>query len=180
LVTVDIVRIFRYNKKIKVMKNLQGKKEDLKLYNDNGVLVYEFYQSYNGLWSEIIYDDNGNPLTFKESLGYWAERTYDDNGNKLTYKNSKGYCYERTYDDNGNELTFKDSKGDWYEYTRDDNGNELTFKHFDGYWYERTYDDQGNELTFKHSDGVSRGFNIPEYTMEELTRIVGKEFKIKK
>jgi len=98
------------------MKNIQGKKEDLNLYNKKGVLVYEFYKYFDGYW-------------------------------------------ESTYDNNGNELTFKNSNGDWYEYT---------------------YDDNCNRLTFKHSDGKSRDFDIPEYTMEELTKIVGEEFKIKK
>ena len=98
------------------MKNALGKKEDLKLYNDNGVLVYGFYESYNGRW---------------------IERTYDNKGNALTYKHSNGF------------------------------------------WCESTYDDLGNELTFKDSDGVKRGFDIPEYTMEELVAKLGN-FKIKK
>lgn len=102
------------------MKNRQGKQEDLRLYNGEGNLVYEFYYSnyyFEGHWLERTYDHNGNELTFKDSYGYWSERTYYDNGGLLTYKNS---------------------------------------------------------------NGVSRTYKIPEYTMEELTKIVGKEFKIKK
>jgi len=141
------------------MKNIQGKKEDLKLYNDKGVLVYKYYTHSNGFWFERTYDDNGNELTCKYSNGDWFESTYDDKGNQLTYKKSTGYWWERTYDGMGNELTYKNS---------------------DGYWAEKTYDDRGNELTYKDSKGVSRGFDIPEYTIEELTKIVGNEFKIKK
>jgi YD repeat-containing protein len=73
-------------------------------------------------------------------------------------KYPNGYSYERTCDSNGNVLTFKDSNG---------------------YSYEYTYDSNGNELTYKDSDGVSRGFDIPEYTMEELVERLGN-FKIKK
>ena len=73
-------------------------------------------------------------------------------------KNSDGYSYERTCDSNGNVLTFKDSNG---------------------YSSERTYDSNGRELSYKNSNGVSRGFNIPEYTMEELVERLGN-FKIKK
>lgn len=141
------------------MKNIFGKKENLKLYNDKGDLVYKFYTYSDGDWLEFTYDDKGNELTCKNSNGFWYESTYDDKGNELTFKNSNGYWWELTYDDNGNELTFKNSNG---------------------YWCEYTYDDQGNELTYKSSTGMSRGFNIPEYTMEELTKIVGEEFKIKK
>jgi len=120
------------------MKNALGKKNNLQLYNDNGVLVYKFYRHYQGFW------------------------------------------YEYTYDDLGNELIYKDSLGDWHEFTYDNKGNALTYKDSNGFWCESTYDDLGNELTYKSSEGVSKTFDIPEYTMEELTKIVGKEFKIKK
>ena len=121
-----------------------------------------------------------NALGKKESL-----KLYNDKGG-LVYKFHRFYkdydrdWYKLTYDDNGNELTFKNSDGRWYEYTRDDNCNRLTYKDSNGFWCESTYDDQGKELTFKDSDGVKRGFDIPEYTMEQLTQMIGKEFKIKK
>tara|TARA_R110001632_G_scaffold213743_1_gene340167 strand:- start:393 stop:749 length:357 start_codon:yes stop_codon:yes gene_type:complete len=88
--------------------------------------------------------------------GSWDECTFDEKGKILTYKNSKGYWNERTYNENGNELTYKDSKG---------------------YWYERTYDEKGNVLTFKDSDGINTGFDIPEYTMENLVEKLGN-FKL--
>ena len=74
---------------------------------------------------------------------------------------------------------YKDSYGYSYEFARDSNGKVLTYKNSDGFSYEATYDLNGNELTFKNSDGVSRGFDIPEYTMEELVNKLGN-FKIKK
>ena len=98
------------------MKNIQGTEEDLDLFNDNGIKVYEY---------------------FKYPFGYSEEFTYDSNGNVLTYKDSNGFSCECTYDS------------------------------------------QGNELTYKDSNGVSRGFDIPEYTMEELVNKLGN-FKIKK
>jgi hypothetical protein len=73
----------------------------------------------------------------------------------------------------------KDSNGDWSEYTYDSNGYTLTRKDSNGNWYEYTRDSNGNELTYKDSNGVSRGFEIPEYTMEELVEKLGN-FKIKK
>jgi YD repeat-containing protein len=74
------------------------------------------------------------------------------------FKNSIGYSYEYTRNSNGNILTYKDSEGNSCEYTRDSNGNELTFK---------------------DSNGVTRGFDIPEFTMEQLVEKLGN-FKIKK
>lgn len=94
----------------------------------------------------------------KHSNGYWQEYTFDSNGRILIYKDSDGFSFESTYDSNGNRLTYKNS---------------------DGYSYERTYDSNGNQLTYKNSNGVTRGIDIPEYTMEELVEKLG-DFKIKK
>ena len=95
------------------------------------------------------------------------------------YKGSDAYSYERTYDSNGNVLTFKDSTGYSSEYTYDSDGRELTYKNSTGFSSERTYNSNGKELTYKDSYGVSRGFDIPEFTMEELVEKIGN-FKIKK
>jgi hypothetical protein len=74
---------------------------------------------------------------------------------------------------------FKQLGEGWSETTYDEKGNQLTFKNSKGFWSEYTYDENGDELTFKNSHGVSRGFDIPEYTMEELVKKLGN-FKIKK
>jgi hypothetical protein len=71
------------------------------------------------------------------------------------------------------------SSGFWSERTYDEKGNKLTYKNSEGYWSEYTRDENGNELTYKNSVGVKRGFDIPEYTMEELVKKLGN-FKIKK
>lgn len=73
----------------------------------------------------------------------------------------------------------KDSDGFSYECTYDSNGNELTYKNSYGFSSEYTYDSNGNKLTYKNSNGVTRGFDIPEYTMEQLVEKLGN-FKIKK
>ena len=51
------------------MKNIQGTEENLELFNENGIKVYEY---------------------FKDSDGHSYDRTYDSNGKELTYKNSDG------------------------------------------------------------------------------------------
>ena len=136
--------------------NIQGEDKDLELYDKEGVKVYEYYTYLSGSWDECTFDEKGKILTYKNSKGYWNERTYNENGNELTYKDSKGYWYERTFDEKGYELTYKNS---------------------DSYWYERTYDEKGNVLTFKDSDGINTGFDIPEYTMENLVEKLGN-FKL--
>ena len=138
------------------MKNILGTQEDLKLYNKAGVMIYNF--------REVI-------------DGYSYECTFDENGNELTYKNSVGGSCEYTYNENGDRFTFKDSNGNSSEYTYDENGKRLTFKNSDGYSWKKTYDENGNELTYKNSDGTERGFDIPELTMEQVVEKVGN-FKL--
>jgi hypothetical protein len=101
-------------------------------------------------------DKNG---VVRYSFNGYTQRTYDSNGNELTSENSDGYCKKITYDSSGNDLTFEDSNG---------------------FWEKSTYDSNGNELTYEDSDGTKRGFDTPEYTMEELTKALGHNFKIKK
>jgi YD repeat-containing protein len=72
------------------MKNSEGTADNLKLYNEDGIKIYEYY---------------------KFPDGYSLERTYGSNGKILTYKNSNGYSYEFTYDSKGNELTYENSNG---------------------------------------------------------------------
>jgi hypothetical protein len=74
---------------------------------------------------------------------------------------------------------YKNSYGYWFKYTRDGNGNTSAYEDSDGYWYKRTRDENGNELTYEDSKGTRRGFDIPEYTMEEIAERIGN-FKIKK
>lgn len=56
-----------------------------------------------------------------------------------------------------------------YQYTYDANGNQLTYINSDGYSCKYTRDE--------NSDGKRRGFNIPEYTMQQLVEKLGN-FKI--
>ena len=97
----------------------------------------------------------------KNILGTTEDLIFYNKEGKRVYtfqKRSYGYSFELTYDENGNALTYTDSNNYSYEYTRDENGNELTFK---------------------DSDGEKRGFEIPEFTMEELIQKLGN-FKLKK
>jgi hypothetical protein len=48
----------------------------------------------------------------------------------------------------------------------------------DGDWCKNTYDSDGNLLTSENSDGVKKGFDIPEFTMEQLVEKLGHDFKI--
>jgi len=68
------------------MKNTFGKKENLELFNKNGVRVYKFYIYPSGDSYESTYDKHGRMLTDKNSDGYSREYTYDKDGNELTCK----------------------------------------------------------------------------------------------
>jgi YD repeat-containing protein len=72
------------------MKNILGTEENLKLFNENGIKVYEYFKNSNGYWYECTRDSNGKVLTYKDSDGFSYEYTYDSNGKVLTYKDSDG------------------------------------------------------------------------------------------
>ncbi len=86
-------------------------------------------------------------------------------------------------DKNGNVIYHEDSSGDWAKREYDSNGNIIYHENSSGDWYKREYDSKGNQIYYENSDGViinNRPQSIPEYTMEQLTEMLGKEFKIKK
>jgi len=65
----------------------------------------------------------------------------------------------------------------------DSRGNTLYYEDSDKYCIKREFDSNDNVTYYENSKGViidKRPESIPEYTMEELTNIVGKEFKLKK
>ena len=97
-------------------------------------------------------------------------------------KNILGTTEDLTLYNKDGKMIYKfiaDSCGISYEYTYDVNDNELTYKNSNGFSSEYTYGSNGNELTYKNSNGFSRGFDILEFTMEELTEKLGN-FKLKK
>ena len=160
------------------MKNILGNQENLEFYNKEGVKVYEFYTYSDSRNSyEYTHDKNGRILTSKDSTGYWSKCTRGEKGRTLTYENSDGCWYKYTRDEQGNELTYESSTGYWSIYTYDKNGRTLTGKTSDGYWNKYTRDEKGNELTYENSYGKKRGFNVPEFTMEELIKKLG-DFKL--
>tara|TARA_R110000737_G_scaffold123110_1_gene155139 strand:+ start:2048 stop:2506 length:459 start_codon:yes stop_codon:yes gene_type:complete len=151
------------------MKNILGTIENLTFYNKEGVLVYKSSKGLNYVFGKIC--DN----TMKNILGTTKNLTlYSKDGFKIYkfYTSSRGYLKgcsrESTFDKSGNELTYINSLGDSLEKTYDKSGNELTYKSSFPYSYEYTRDENGNELTFKNSLGESRGFNIPEFTIQTI------------
>ena len=51
------------------MKNILGTEEDLELFNENGIKVYEYFKYPFGYSEEFTYDSNGNIITYKDSDG---------------------------------------------------------------------------------------------------------------
>ena len=51
------------------MKNILGTEENLELFNENGVRVYEYFKDSDGNGCEFTYDSNNNVLTYKDSNG---------------------------------------------------------------------------------------------------------------
>ena len=81
------------------MKNIKGTEENLNLFNENGIKVYEYFKNSNGYSYEYTRDSKGKVLTSKDSNGSWYECTYDSKGNESTYKDSNGETrgFDKTY-----------------------------------------------------------------------------------
>ena len=82
-------------------------------------------------------------------------------------------------DSNGNEIYYEDSNGYWIKREFDSNYNLIYYEDSDGFWEKREYDSSNNQIYYENSYGVIRDNRvIPEYTIEELQKMLGKEFKI--
>ena len=109
-----------------------------------------------------IKDKNNNEIYHEDSCGFWSKREYDKNHNVIYFEDSSGFWQKREFDENNNEIYYEDSNA---------------------YWSKREYDEKGNKIYFENSNGKivdNRLKLIQEYTMEELTNILGKPFKIVK
>jgi len=132
------------------MKNIQGTEENLELFNENGIKVYEYFKDSDGHSYERTYDSKGKVLTSKDSNGSWYECTYDSKGNESTYKDSNGYWYECTYDSNGNELTYKNSNGETRGFDKTYTPKEVEFikRAVEYYWldWDKIHPDNQKDL----------------------------------
>ena len=88
----------------------------------------------------------------------------------------------RINDNSGNRIYYEDSKGYWIKREFDSNNNLIYYENSDGDWEKQEYDSRNNKIYYENSGGYirdNRPKSIPEYTMEELTKLIGKEFKLK-
>jgi len=109
-----------------------------------------------------IWDSRGNKIYVEFVNKFWVKREFNSRGSVTYYEDSKGYWLKREYDSNNNEIYSENSNN---------------------FWQKSEYDSRGNMAYFENSEGLivdNRPKSIPEYTMEELIKIVGKEFKVKK
>ena len=64
---------------------------------------------------------------------------------------------------------------------KDSKGNQIYSEYSNGSWYKLEYDSNNNEIYSENSIGWiddNRPKSIPEYTIEQLQQMIGKEFKI--
>ena len=66
---------------------------------------------------------------------------------------------------------------------KDSRGNPIYVESVDRFYFKQQFDLNNSVIYFENSRGLirdNRAYSIPEYTMEELTKMLGKEFKLKK
>jgi len=89
----------------------------------------------------------------------------------------------RIKDSKGNLIYFETSYKYWIKREYDSNNNVIYYEDSDKYRRKSEFDLNKWEIYYENSEGLivdNRPKSIPEYTMEELTKMLGKEFKIKK
>jgi len=65
---------------------------------------------------------------------------------------------------------------------KDSRGNAI-YVEYKRFWFKQKFDLKDNVHYYENSEGLivdNRPKSIPEYTVEELTKMLGKEFKLKK
>lgn len=67
------------------MENIFGTKEELKLYDKNRTLRYEFYTGEDGVLKEAIYNHKGQSVSFKDATGYWGRNIRDEKGKVIDF-----------------------------------------------------------------------------------------------
>jgi len=110
----------------------------------------------------IIKDGKGNKIYVEDSNKSWYKQEFDLNNNITYFESSNKYWIKREYDLNNNKIYFEDSNN---------------------FWVKREFNSRGRVTYYEDSKGEirdNRPKSVPEYTMEELTKMLGKEFKIKK
>ena len=86
-------------------------------------------------------------------------------------------------DSRGNVIYREDSDKYWVKREFDLNNNQTSFLDSLNYSYKEEFDSNNKRVYYENSRGLirdNRPKSIPEYTIEELTQMIGKEFKIKK
>jgi len=79
------------------------------------------------------YDERGNLIYAKNSLGYECWKEYDKKNNCIYYKNNHGCESWQEYDERGNCTYLKDSGGNeyYYKYNENNNGIKISQKEFE-------------------------------------------------
>ncbi len=128
-------------------------------------------------------DISGNIVYCQDLNQHWYKCEFNNRGNKIYHENATGFWIKREFDDNGNETYYEDNTGYWYKHLYDVNGNIIYYENSGGGWYAHEWDDKGNSIYHENSLGVVRGEkskpnNVVEMTMDEISKVVGKNVKV--
>jgi YD repeat-containing protein len=85
----------------------------------------KFYNQSVDVYSDSLYDENGNEIYHETSEGFWYKWEYDDNGNEIYLENSKGFWCKYEYNSSGNVDYYENSFGEIID-KRNNNLNEST------------------------------------------------------
>jgi len=120
-------------------------------FNDKGNLIY--LKDSIGDYGEYEYDENNNKINYKHSNGYWIKYRYDSNSNLIYSENCDRFWLKCEYDKHNNLIYFEDSDRFWSKHKYDKNNNLIYSENSYGYWKKIEYDINNNEIYFEDSNG---------------------------
>lgn len=85
---------------------------------------------HDGYEYQLEYDNDGNPVHYKDTSGYEEWQEYNEDGLQTYYKNNKGVEEWQEYNEDGQLIHYKNSGG--MEYFIDYIGNKIITKDIDG------------------------------------------------
>ena len=138
---------------VKFFTNHDFNDGDFRLYDKNGNEIY--YETSDGYWYKVKFDDRDNETYFEDLHGTWKKRKYDENDNVIYCEYSNGDWWKRKYDKNDNIIYQEDSHETWNKRKYDENDNLIYSEYSDGRWWKREFDGDNNVIYHESSlDGV--------------------------
>ena len=147
-----------------------SKARETKIFDDKGNMV--FYKDSLGVSQKRKFNDKGEVISYADSKGWKWEKIYNPEGKVLFYSDNTGASWTKTYDKKNRELSYTSSNGD--SWIKEYSDNSILCKHHNGKESIEVFDNRGNKISYLDNSGFSwaKTFNAEGY-LTSLTNSLG-------